>query len=167
MIANKLISPARKSGFSLVEVTLALAIIAFGVVSVAGLLPIGLNVHRQSIDLTVSTQIVQRVTSDVSQADANSLGLSSGGQVTLPTRYFDEQGNELLDPAGYPDSAAASRVYDVQTVLTAPANVLGSSVHSMTRVQIQIAHNPGRQVDVFDPARKLSSTYFAIVTRRS
>ncbi len=70
--------------FSLVEVTLALGVVAVSLLSLLGLLPAGLGVLRESMDQTVYTQIVQRVASEVSVTDFDSLANT--------TFSFDEQG---------------------------------------------------------------------------
>lgn len=59
-------SPAPdRSGFSLIEVTLSLGIIAFALVSVLGLLPAGLNSQKQASDQARGVQILNDVTQAV------------------------------------------------------------------------------------------------------
>lgn len=51
----------RRSAFTLIETALALGIVAFALVPVMGLLPIGLQTSRNASDLTISAQIAQRL----------------------------------------------------------------------------------------------------------
>jgi uncharacterized protein (TIGR02598 family) len=79
-------------GFSLVEVTLAIGIIAFAFVALFGLLPTGLQTFRGSIDQTNDTNILQDMNSMV-QVTAwkkviDGLDAKSGGDIY----YFDEEG---------------------------------------------------------------------------
>lgn len=74
----------RLQGFSLVEVTIALGLVAFAVVTVLALLPTGLTSIRESIDETVRTQISQQIAADVLQTPFVS--------VTDFTRYYDNEG---------------------------------------------------------------------------
>jgi uncharacterized protein (TIGR02598 family) len=63
--------PDRESaGFSLVEVTLALGIMAFCLVAVFGLLPTGLNTSRDAIAQTAAANIAGAISADLRQAPA-------------------------------------------------------------------------------------------------
>src|SRR4051812_25122874 len=58
--------PSRsRAGFSLVEVALAIGIVAFAFVALLGLIPTGLNTFRQAIDKKNETAIVQDLNSMV------------------------------------------------------------------------------------------------------
>lgn len=50
-----------KSGFSLVEVTLALGIVAFGLIAIFGLLPIGLGLVRESASEATAISVMGAV----------------------------------------------------------------------------------------------------------
>ena len=50
-----------RRAFSLVEVTLALGVIAFGLLAVVGLIPIALKASRDAVDLTRTSMIAQDV----------------------------------------------------------------------------------------------------------
>lgn len=51
-----------RRGFSLIEVTLALGIVSFGLLVMVGMLPIGLKSIGESMDDSVKTQIIQQIT---------------------------------------------------------------------------------------------------------
>lgn len=57
--------PHCNSAFSLVEVTLALGITAFCLVTVFGLLPVGINNNQNSIQQTTATNLVRAVVADL------------------------------------------------------------------------------------------------------
>ncbi len=88
------------SGFSLVEVVLAIGVVAFGFIAIFSLIPVGMGIFRESMDTSVSAQIVQRVMGDATETDFEQLVFSkdntvSGNYYVLPVRYFDDQGTEV------------------------------------------------------------------------
>jgi len=74
--------------FSLVEVTLAMGIISFGMVAVLGLMPIGLTTMRQAMDASIEEQIVQKITGEVLLTPFSQLSTS----IIDKSYYFDDQG---------------------------------------------------------------------------
>ena len=151
--------PAKGAGFSLIETALALGIVAFAFVALMGMLPAGLTTFRKSVDTTVSAQIVQHIVSDAEQSDFDAL-LAQATATTadfyaLRTRYFDDQGNEVIPAGQAPPSAA-----DLQRILyhvRVRGSVGGTNFTSLPQVKeqdrfhprdstfltIQIANNPG------------------------
>ncbi len=156
----------KNAAFSLVEVTLALGIMAFSFTSIIGLLPLGLTVFRQAIDVSVSSQIVQRVANDAQQTDFSLLiGDVSGTPLvgtdgTKATRYFDEQGSEIVPatPGANLTSEQKKRViYWVNTRIR-PATTLVGNANANARlatVTVQIANNPANQTPNMDTSTKL------------
>ncbi len=57
----------RSLGFSLVEVTIALGIISFCVVSVFALLPIGMNTIKQGRDARNAVELINKVTGELTR----------------------------------------------------------------------------------------------------
>ncbi len=92
-----------RAAFSLIETALALGIVAFAFVGLMGMLPAGLTTFRKSVDTTVSAQIVQHIVSDAEQSDFDALSaqatVTNSDFYVLKTRYFDDQGSEVV-PAG-------------------------------------------------------------------
>lgn len=84
-------------GFSLVEVVLAIGVVAFAFVAIFSLLPVGMGVFRQAMDTSVSAQIVQRVVGDATETEFEQLiaNPAKGNYYALPVRYFDDQGTEV------------------------------------------------------------------------
>jgi uncharacterized protein (TIGR02598 family) len=157
-----------------VETALALGIVSFALVALVALLPIGLTSFRSAIDTSVATQIFQRVTVDAEQSDFDTLleqaQQQSAEYYVLPTRYFDESGNEVVVPTGQRPSAEQELriIYHARlrgSVPGAPDVAQHSSTHSTslpaagsqtrfnprdtTFVTVQVANNPGgRAIDV-------------------
>jgi uncharacterized protein (TIGR02598 family) len=124
------------SGFSLVEVTLAMGIIAFALVAVLGLVPPGLSTFRKAVTTSIGTQIVQQVVSDIRQTDFDSLS-------TQPAwRYFDDQGQEY---ASVQTTGTGRVIYHVNVQITKPVTLPGGNTSNLARVNIEIVNNPGNK----------------------
>ena len=109
-------------GFSLIEVSLAIGVVAFAFVALLGLIPLGLSNFRKAMDASIGAEIGQRVLNDLQQSDFNTL-LSQTSNASLVTtlgtilsgqgngavaprtvtgtgylshRFFDDQGNEVI-----------------------------------------------------------------------
>ena len=83
-----------ESGFSLVEVTLSIGIIAVAFVALLGLLPVGMGTFRSSIDASNEMWIMQDFNSMVMTTDYSRVGdlnYASSGEVF----YFDEEGRRV------------------------------------------------------------------------
>lgn len=88
-------SPRRvdsRRGITLVEVAMALGIIAFSMTTLLALMNVGLQTFQSSMEATVRADIARRVAAEFRASPFSDLGLNSG----MPeTRYFDEQGLEV------------------------------------------------------------------------
>jgi uncharacterized protein (TIGR02598 family) len=96
--------PQRGAGFSLVEVTLALGVAGFCLLTVFALLPMGVQTNRAAFSQTAATTILSDVSADLrvaSQSNASSVtsamyGIvvpASGSTNTIAqTLFFDGQG---------------------------------------------------------------------------
>jgi uncharacterized protein (TIGR02598 family) len=89
-----------RSGFSLVEVTLALGVAAFCLLAVFGLLPIGLRTQQTAIEQTAATRIISAAISDLRSttraATASalfSIGIPANTVSSSSTLYFDTEGH--------------------------------------------------------------------------
>ncbi len=104
------------AGFTLVEVTLALGVAAVGLVSVFGLLPVGLNTNAQSIEQTAAGNLLAAVVADLRATPAT----------VPPGQAASSQQFSLAIPANPVATAATSTVYvtdDGKPSSTLPANV--------------------------------------------
>ena len=131
-----------KRGFSLIEVTIATGIAAFGIITLLGLLPSGMNMFRDAMNVTVSSQIAQRLIKEALQTDYDTLvGTATptpGVPITKETRYFNDEGVEVEKPA---DAIfhAHTRIMPA-TNLPGTATALGNS--SLATITVQVAYNP-------------------------
>jgi uncharacterized protein (TIGR02598 family) len=122
----------------LVEVILALGIVTFGMIPVFGLLPVGMNSFRNSMNTTICVQIGQRVVNDLQQTDFDEIqpSLAAGS-----LRYFDVQGNELAT-ANDPSVA-----YHVNLAFSNSTSLPGSTGMNpyLGTVIVQVVNNPGNR----------------------
>jgi uncharacterized protein (TIGR02598 family) len=100
-----------RGAFSLVEVTLALGIVAFCLIAVFGLMPIGVQTNRNATSQTAATNIMAAVVADL-RATPRCVGRSTQFQITLgtgpgcsssispsaATLYFDSSGQFATAP---------------------------------------------------------------------
>ena len=78
-----------RSGFSLVEVTLAVAIAALALITLLGLLPQGLEMSRKTSQLTNNSNILEQIIRDLENAQYSTLPAAK------VRRYFNDQGSEV------------------------------------------------------------------------
>jgi len=107
--------PAGNSGFSLVEVTLAIGIIAFAFVALFGLLPTGMQTFRASVNATNDITIIQEMNAMVQVTRwkfVDKLDQNRGGDIY----YFDEEGRRTDTKRNQSDNEAvkARRLYQVK-----------------------------------------------------
>lgn len=83
------------SGFTLVEVTLALGLAAFCLLAVFGLLPTGINCNRASVEQTAAASLARAIVADLRATPQNS---TNSPQYAIPfpstsaSFYFAEDG---------------------------------------------------------------------------
>lgn len=163
---------ASSSGFTLVEVALAIGIVAFAFVTLLALVPAGSTAFRRAIDISTCGQIAQRVINDAQMADfealvdAQELSGSEGPGFTFRAprvtksalRYFDDQGREIIPQSGDVPSKEQRIhvVYEVNTRIMPkapipvdkrmPQQTFVDPKHRarqpLAQVTVQIAHNP-------------------------
>ena len=138
-------------GFSLVEVTLALGIVSFSVLTLVGMIPLGLTTFHKAAAASVGSQIVQQVVTDVQQTDFDKLtsGTSTVNQLAL--RYFDDQGNELKN------ATDPGVVYNVNVVANTSVVLTGGDATApanLACLAIEIVSNPGQATLTYDSSTK-------------
>jgi uncharacterized protein (TIGR02598 family) len=136
----------------LVEVALALGIIAFAFVPVLGLLPVGLSTSRQAIDTTLEAQIAQKMTSLAVQSDfsnLHTLGSTDG-------YYFDYQGNT---------TTADQAIYSVGFAVSTSTGLPNSGeTEKLATVTIAILNIAGRGTDAApDPVSNPNSSKHVVL----
>jgi uncharacterized protein (TIGR02598 family) len=120
-------TPARVSAFSLVEVTLALGIAGFALMAIFGLLPVGLNSNRTSIEQTRAMDIATSIAADLRATATNEtvspkLGISipAAGSSSSSIVYLEEAGG----PFPAPTAVSNKSRYRADITMTAPAGTL-------------------------------------------
>jgi uncharacterized protein (TIGR02598 family) len=94
-------SSTKHAGFSLVEVVLAVGIMALGVVTILGLLPHGMEMSRKTANEQAETRIVDQLVGEVQAADwATMGGVSSPGNSAGIDAFFDDQGLRIYEASG-------------------------------------------------------------------
>jgi len=169
--------PYQKRAFSLVEVTIAVGIVAFAFLAILALMPVGLTRMRQAKESNVSTLIIQQISDEIKQTDIKSLKLKSSQSFY---RYFDIEGNKLLTEIGSTtplDETGATAVVrsdmlyttkiTINPVLATDTVTVQPSATNCTlmRIVIQIAYNPKRMkaTSLFAPESPVVFTSFLYV----
>lgn len=91
--------PTGYQAFSLVEVTLALGIISFGLIAIMGLVPKGLGIVKESADEAAALNILSAVSSDLQCVGSNTTACYQIPiqSVNSGKGYFDRDGNWLVN----------------------------------------------------------------------
>jgi prepilin-type N-terminal cleavage/methylation domain-containing protein len=158
----------RRRGFSLVEIALAVAVLAIALVGLLALMPSGVGNFRKAMDTSVTAQIAQRILQDAEQAEFDALvdmahlppdpeGLSycperfsfRAPKVGQPAwRFFDESGLEIYPMSKDGKLTVSERrlmVYQVNTRIRPRAELptINESSGHVAQLTVQIARNPG------------------------
>lgn len=117
------------SGFSLVEVTLALGVVSFALLAILGILPTGLSSLRQSMNQVVEAHILLAISGQAVVSDFAALAVSG--------LNFNENGQACR---------AADAHYTVN-ITKVPPDFPGSShavalTTSLTALRVEIVHKP-------------------------
>lgn len=134
-----------QAGFSLIEVTLSIGIIAFAFVALFGLLPTGMQTFRASVDATNDITMMQEMNAMIQVTrwkNVENLAFSKGGDIY----YFDEEGRRTDTKRNRSDSelVRARRLYQVKLL-------------------IEDAYEPGVTVKNPDPTRRFKDAKRVVV----
>jgi uncharacterized protein (TIGR02598 family) len=144
------------SGFSLVEVTLALAVAAFCLIVILGLLPVGLNSNQASIKQTVAASLARGIISDL-RATPKTTSTSTLYSIPIPTPTV---GTTLyLKQDATKAASATGNEYCVTLNITAPAD----SQKAATMVRLLITWPAAAKV--FPPSYTGSYEIFTAIDR--
>ena len=105
-----------KAAFSLVEVSLALAIVGIAFMALLGILPMGMQTFKAANDTTVDARMLTVITSMLQSTEYSKI--SGAGGVTDDVYFFDMDG-EYLDSArnqSTREGTIAQRVYAAKVV---------------------------------------------------
>jgi type IV pilus modification protein PilV len=107
----------QRGGFSMVEVVVALAVIAVGILGVLGMLPNALDSSRNAADNTLSATIVQDTFNTIRSQRFHTvdLGVTSGFGFTPATYDLKDPltGSAFFDQSGMPTANAQDYYYKV------------------------------------------------------
>lgn len=154
-------------GFSLVEVTLAMAIVSLGVLSVVSTMPAGQEMLRRAVNDSIESRIAQELMAKLggsNWSETNNLSSYDGS-----LWHFDSQGNELIAAVGGTTPAAAVYTAQVQVSDQPPAmpGALGVGSEYLRKVQICITDLPVSVADRFaDPGKHRRVSSMAAKTSR-
>lgn len=162
------VRPRKTQGFSLVEIAIAVGILAVALVALLGLLPGGMNNFRKAMDTSVTAQIAQRILHDMEQAEFAEV-IDLANLPTDPTsycpphfsfraptvkkpelRYFGEQGEEVI-PKGVTPTDLEKQVIvyhvNIRIIPRAELPTTNETASQIAQVTVQVARNPGN-VDI-------------------
>ncbi len=115
---------ARHAGFSLVEVTIALGVVAFVVVALLGMMPLGISTHRESKESQSATLVMSSLTARLRQAVQTDDPRQVMPEINFPAPgvtnvvdLFVDRNNQSLTT-----SATSTSVYRARINLSMPLN---------------------------------------------
>ena len=151
------IDTLRNAGFSLVEVVLAVGIMALGVVTILGLLPHGMEMSRKTANEQAETRIVDQLIGEVQAADWTTMsGIVSAASSNVILKYFDDQGLELGAGNGNLDNLvylARVRLVDQNEIGRGARLPSNSNLTNpfLRRVQVEVAVTQDQQFNFDQP----------------
>ncbi len=123
----------RMLGFSLVEVVLALGLASFALVSMVGLLSVGFRGARDSMNMTVISDIAQGISGEAQLTSWTNLSANYNSQTSK--WYFDDMGARI--------STSNNAAFEAKTRLTnTPSVILTSSYATNLYIEIKALANP-------------------------
>ncbi|HYF35521.1 MAG TPA: Verru_Chthon cassette protein B, partial [Prosthecobacter sp.] len=143
-----------RSGFSLVEVVLAVGIMALGVVTILGLLPHGMEISRQTANELAESRIVDSIISDL-QAMTWAQLHSTANNEDLQTRLYDDQGLQIDSNASNDEKATelsyVARVEIPEPNVVLPTDGAETPNQNLRRVIIKVAAVPQENFNFDNP----------------
>lgn len=144
-----------QAGFSLVEVVLAVGIMALGVVTILGLLPHGLEMSRKTANEQAETRIVDQIVGELQSADWTTLGgVVGAGSGTGLIFQFDDQGLRTQDTAFTSYVARVKLFVDTEatTGMEMPTNSTSNVFNPhLRRIRVQVAATQSSDFDFDNP----------------
>ena len=142
----------RRAAFSLVEVTIALGIASMAIVSVMGMMPIGLNTMREAMDQTTEAQILRQISTGASLYPFDRLGDYAAAGPYLFTQDGTMQSSRnaqtrysltvIMTNATFPGSSNASNLSsNLAAILVETARGTGDIVTSRSTNVIHVPNS--------------------------
>lgn len=160
---------ARRGGFSLPEVAIAVAIAALGLLTLLGIIPSGLDSIRFAGETTAEARVVSQVVGEIQLSD---WGQQTGGrwsnlEALLSRRwYYDDQANPIDRQSTSETSFQNRLAYVVRVRQSIPLMLPGATAPhpDMQNIIVDVAVSPDPGFD-FGPTRTFRSRP-ALVTRQ-
>ncbi len=138
-------APINKQGFTLVEVMIAVSILALVILSYVGLLHSGMQNMGEAISRSTESRITQNMLREVQQADWETLDETFATKESR-TCYFDDQGIPVK--AGHISHIYTARIYLDQAKIKVilPGDTKGKverSPHLRTAI-VRVTNRPGK-----------------------
>ncbi len=148
----------QRDGFSLIEVTIAIGVTAFCLIAIMGLLPVGLNSNRTSIEQTAGTSILTAIASDLratpSTKPPGAAAVSVQSGIPIPANPVAAQSTKTLYFASdgtFSTTATGKRYRATITFLVNPG------LRSATWVSIKISWPPSIDPATGQPAGSVAT----------
>ncbi|MDP1589049.1 MAG: Verru_Chthon cassette protein B [Prosthecobacter sp.] len=165
-------SLSSRAGFSLVEVTLAVAIAALGFITLLGLLPQGITMARDASRMATGSRIIQKLSGEMQSSSWDKITWNGYG----PLRYFTSEGVEITPQESDPDDALATSLSYVAAVQvpeqaldvmlpSGGASASGAGEPHLRRVRICVASTANPEFD-FTSASPLLVTSASVLIAR-
>lgn len=140
----------KRAGFSLIEVTLAIAIVAFAFIALIGLLPAGMSVFNQTMDSTNEMRISSDLTALLQASEYNKI--PTNVDIVKNIFYFDVDG-ALVDtdnrqvPEKVDERVYAARIYvDQQNIPAAGINTFFDQHTTALKTLVIVGRNTAPNV---------------------
>jgi uncharacterized protein (TIGR02598 family) len=150
-----------RAGFSLVEVVMAVAIAALGIITLLGLIPHGLSTSRKTINEIATTRIVAQLIAEIQLADWNTLQVNSTNQ----SRLFDDQGVEITKSSDDSLISYVARLTLPSPDVALPRNNGTGYESNIRRVIVDVAPVPVKNFFSNNPAPGSYRTFTQLVSK--
>lgn len=142
------------AGFSLVEVTLAVAIAALAIITLLGLLPQGLEMSRKTGLITSNSYILEQIVRDIENAQWANI------PNTKVRKYYNNQGIEASK-----DSNEITFVVEIDYTLLASLPKQATTQPYLRRVVIRMANSGNADYQFGTNNRQFYSTFNQLVAK--
>ena len=121
------------SGFSLVELTLAMGIAAFCLIAVIGIIPVGVQTNRNATSKTRATNVMAAVVADLRSSKTRSTSARFG--ITIPS-------NHTLGAGSNCDPCSSCWNAQTQTIYFDGSGQVVASTAALYRITLTLVQNP-------------------------
>jgi len=153
-LRRRLVVSTAREGFSLIEVTIAMGVVAFTLVALLGLLSTGLKVARQAKGELIAAQVASSLLNERRSAPLAQLDNNPLPQLTNSTASLQQA---LLDRSGLKTASTADAYYSVFYDVKLDTNSAGTSTNG-ARIYLALTH-PAQTGSGYTNIAKASERY--------